>query len=146
MHTRAKLQRLYGDEQTADGKIHASTKVRAGSVEELRGQKRKILDEMQAQYARIKSDWGGDTEYDGWFAHPVNNAQLNSVAAYYDFVPGFEQLLSANGGDMDKFYSAAERISKRPKNDRHEELRILARTRRGPVRAEGGQSLATARQ
>jgi len=44
-------------------------------------------------------------------------------------VPGFEQLLAANDADMQRFYQAAELISKRPKPDRHEELRILARTR-----------------
>jgi predicted aminopeptidase len=78
---------------------------------------------------RIKETWEGDTEYDGWLKHPVNNADLNSVAAYYDFVPGFEQLLSANGGDMGKFYEAATKLSKAPKQDRHEQLRILARSR-----------------
>jgi len=136
MHTRAQLERLYGDEQTADGKIKSALKSNHASNEELRLQKKKILEDMQAQYASLKLEWGGDTEYDAWFAHPINNAQLNSVAAYYDFVPGFEQLLAANDGDMQKFYQAAERISKRPKLDRHEELRILASTRPAPARAQ----------
>ena len=140
MHTRAQLERLYGDEITPDGKIKASRKNGAASSQNLRQQKKQILDDMQAQFARLKTAWGGDKEYDGWFAHPINNAHLNSVAAYYDFVPGFEQLLASNGGDMEKFYVAAEKISKRPKSDRHEELRVLARNRATPARAQRHQA------
>ncbi len=136
MRTRAQLLQLYGDEQTEDGKIKARSKKDSPPSDQLRQQKKKLLAGMQDEYARLKSEWGGDTEYDGWFAHSINNAQLNSVAAYYDLVPGFEQLLAANGGDVEKFYEAAERLSKRPKPDRHEELKILARSRLVPSRAQ----------
>jgi predicted aminopeptidase len=136
MSTRTKLETLYGDQRTEDGRVKASAKKNAASRDELRNRKKQILQEMQAEYARLKATWGGDMEYDGWFAHPINNAQLNSVAAYYDFVPAFEQMLAANGGDMDKFYKAAEQLSKKPKSERHEQLRILARTRLTPARVQ----------
>lgn len=145
MRTRGQLVQLYGDEQTPDGKIKAAKKSK-GSEQELRKQKKQILSDMQSEYSRLKTGWGGDAEYDGWFAHSVNNSHLNSVAAYYDFVPGFEQLLAANGGDMERFYRAAEQISKRPKSDRHEQLKILARTRQSPARAQGSETLARAKQ
>jgi predicted aminopeptidase len=128
MNTRVKLQALYGDHRTEDGKITASPKKKAASGAELRDRKQRILRDMQAEYALLKTGWGGDPEYDGWFAHSINNAHLNSVAAYYDFVPAFEQLLAANGGDMEKFYQAAGRLSKEPKQERHEQLRVLARS------------------
>ncbi|HLH53469.1 MAG TPA: aminopeptidase [Verrucomicrobiae bacterium] len=139
MRTRAQLQQLYGDELTAEGKVRASTKNKGVPIETVRKQKRQILDDMLSEFAKLKSGWGGDSEYDGWFTHPINNAHLNSVAAYYDFVPGFEQLLASNGGDMEKFYRAAEKISKRPKSDRHEELRVLARRWAAPARAQREQ-------
>jgi predicted aminopeptidase len=135
MNTRIRLQKLYGDEVTPDGQIKAHQK-NSPHPDQLRQAKDQIFSEMQADYARLKAGWGGDPEYDGWFAHPINNAQLNSVAAYYDFVPGFEQLLSSTGGEMQKFYQAAEKLSKRSKPERHEELRVLAATRLGPVRAQ----------
>ena len=47
------------------------------------------------------------------------------MAAYYDLVPGFEKLLAQNGGDLEKFYSAAERLSQLPKKQRHQELTAL---------------------
>jgi predicted aminopeptidase len=41
------------------------------------------------------------------------------VAAYYDLVPGFERLLAINGGDLEKFYLAARRLSKISMKERH---------------------------
>ena len=129
MSTRSHLEALYGDVRTGGGKIKAGAKNNSAALDRLRVQKQEVLREMQFEYARLKASWAGNPQYDGWFAHSINNAHLNSVAAYYDFVPGFEQLLAANGGDMEQFYQAAERLSKRPKQDRHEQLRTLARAR-----------------
>ena len=82
-----------------------------------------VLEQLQQDYSALKKEWSGDTSYDNWFARPVNNAQLNSVAAYYDLVPGFERLLERNGGDLEKFYAAAERLARGPKDKRLENLR-----------------------
>lgn len=132
MSTRAKLEALYGDQLTEDGKIKATAKNKAATSDELRQRKQRVFNEMTAEFRQLKANWGGDAEYDGWFAHPINNAHLNSVAAYYDFVPAFEQLLAANGGDMEKFYKAAEQLSKKPKAVRHEQMRSLVQTRQPP--------------
>ena len=101
-----------------------------GSVDlkrKLREAKKRIIDRLQTDYAKLKQEWQGDTSYDAWFARQVNNAQLNSVAAYYDLVPGFEHLLELNGGDLEKFYTEAERLSKMPKKDRHQRLNALGK-------------------
>jgi predicted aminopeptidase len=142
MATRARLQTLYGDQVMPDGKIKAGTRQTAGSPENLRLRKREILDGMKEQFAQLKSQWHGDSDYEGWFKHPINNAHLNSVAEYYDFVPAFEQLLAANGGDMERFYRAAEQLSRKPITERHEELRALAKTRTTSVRAQRLQNPA----
>ena len=92
----------------------------------MRREKHDLLDRLQREYAQLKAQWGGDTEYDEWFAGPVNNAQLNSVAAYYGLVPGFERLLELNGGDLEKFYQAVERLAGEPKAERHRWLRTLS--------------------
>ena len=90
--TRERLEALYGDERTEEGKIKAAKKKRAVAARSsCAQQKQQLLDRLQQEYAQLKAQWGGDTEYDDWFARPVNNAQLNSVAAYYDLVPGFER-------------------------------------------------------
>jgi len=91
----------------------------------LRRQKEQILAGLQEEYAQLKAQWGGDGEYDDWFARPLNNAQLNSVAAYYDLLPAFERLLQINGGDLEKFYGAVEMLAKQPKKERQQQLRAL---------------------
>jgi predicted aminopeptidase len=126
MDTRAQLATLYGDERDEWGKLKATNKKRKVPRQELRRDKQRILDQLQAAYSRLKPQWGGDTEYDAWFSRQVNNAKLNSVAAYYDLVPGFQQLLKDNAGDMEKFYQAAERLSKMPKKQRRQSLQLLA--------------------
>jgi predicted aminopeptidase len=125
LKTRRQLETLYGDEQTEDGKLKATKKKPNLSSEELRQRKMQIFEQLQQDYRALKKEWSGDTSYDNWFARPVNNAQLNSVAAYYDLVPGFERLLELNGGDLEKFYAAAERLSAMSKKERHERLTNL---------------------
>jgi predicted aminopeptidase len=125
--TRQRLIVLYGDEPTPEGKIKATKKNRDVPPVTLRQEKQAILDRLQQDYRRLKAQWGGNTDYDAWFAHEVNNAQLNSVAAYYDLVPGFEQLLRLSGGDLEKFYNQVERLANMPKKERHEWLQALGK-------------------
>ena len=127
--TRAQLETVYGDELSEGGKVKATRNKAGIPRDSLRGQKQQVLKEMREEYVRLKQEWGGDAEYDGWFGHDLNNAHLNSVAAYFDFVPGFEQLLAQNEGDLEKFYAAADRLAKLAKTERHEELMRLARSR-----------------
>jgi predicted aminopeptidase len=126
MNTRKRLETLYGDERTEADKIKATQKNRWVPPEQLRQQKQQLLDRLRQEYAQLKAQWGGDTEYDEWFARPLNNAQLNSVAAYYDLVPGFERLLAENGGDLGKFYEAADKLAHEPRIERDRRLRELA--------------------
>jgi predicted aminopeptidase len=124
--TRERLEVLYGDVQTPQGQVKAARKPGALAPQQLRQRKQEALDRLRQEYAQLKAQWGGAADYDDWFARPVNNAQLNSVAAYYDLVPGFERLLELNGGDLEKFYQAADRLAREPKTGRQQKLRTLA--------------------
>jgi predicted aminopeptidase len=124
--TRDRLVTLYGDERTEGGKIKATRNKRAVPPEQMRRQKQELLDRLQREYTQLKAQWGGARDYDPWFARAVNNAQLNSVAAYYDLVPGFERMLELNGSDLGKFYEAADRLTHEPRVERHQRLRSLA--------------------
>ena len=124
MAARQQLEALYGDERTTEGDLKAAGKKQAMAPEELRRQKQQLLERLQQDYRKLKAEqWGGDTQYDEWFAHGINNAKLNSVAAYYDLVPGFERLLQQNGGDLEKFYQAARQLARRPKTERDKGLK-----------------------
>jgi predicted aminopeptidase len=80
--------------------------------ESMRARKLQALDAMRREYQALKAGWGGYAGYDGWFAQPVNNAQLASVAIYSQLVPGFQALLADNGGELPKFYDAVRAMTR----------------------------------
>ena len=122
---RERLTTLYGDQTTPAGQAKAVKQPRPLPVAELRLQKQQVLDRLRDEYAQLKAQWGGNSDYDAWFARPLNNAQLNSVATYYDLAPSFERLLALNGGDLEKFYAAVARLAREPKAERHRRLRAV---------------------
>jgi predicted aminopeptidase len=127
MRTREKLEKLYEDERSEEGKLKETRKQRALPPGQLRREKQRILGELREEYGRLKVQWGGNADYDDWFAHELNNAHLNSVANYYDLVPGFDRVLELNGGDLEKFYAAVERLTHKSKDERHQWLEILGK-------------------
>jgi predicted aminopeptidase len=129
MKSRDRLAALYGDERNEQGKLKGTSKNRDVPRAQLRAEKQHIFEEMKQEYLAMKAAWHNEEDYSGWFKRPINNAHLNSVAAYYDLVPGFEQILAENQGDLEKFYTAAEKLAKEPKEQRHAALQRMARTR-----------------
>src|ERR1043166_2804034 len=88
--TREKLKLIYGDSDDDRPRVARGTQV---SDADKREQKKAVLEALQHDYAEMKARWQGDGSYDNWFARPVNNAQLNTVATYHDLLPAFEGLL-----------------------------------------------------
>ena len=112
------------------GEIYASPV----SAEEKRALKAQTIEAMRAEYADLKRSWGGASRLDLWFAGPLNNAQIISVASYSQQVPGFQALLAQEHGDMRRFYAAARALAKLPKAERD-----------GKLAALGAEMTATAR-
>ncbi len=104
LDTRRKLKSLYADETR--------------SPEEMRREKAEAFRRMHDGYATIRSRWRNDSRYDRMFAKPGNNALLNSVASYYELVPGFERLLSLHKGDIRSFYAAVKAMRKMTMDER----------------------------
>ena len=126
MSTREQLEKVYGDTLDKDGKVQAA-KIPPLPPARLKEAKQRVFTALRSQYEQLKISWGGYSGYDDWFAHELNNAQLNTIANYYDFLPAFQRLLELNGGDMEKFYQEVERLSKMDKDVRHQWLRDLAK-------------------
>jgi len=73
-----------------------------------RRRKAAIIDDLRADYRKLKRDqWDGYSGYDAWFAAPINNAKLVSVATYRELVPAFRDLLAACDHHLPCFYQAA---------------------------------------
>ncbi|HLT25051.1 MAG TPA: aminopeptidase [Zeimonas sp.] len=107
---RAALEALYASSVTDEAK-------RAG--------KRRIFAELKRDYEALKSAWGGFAGYDRFFAQPLTNAHLASIATYTDRVDAFMALLAREGGDLPAFYRVARRIGELPKAERNAALDSL---------------------
>lgn len=94
--------------------------------EQKRALKNSILEELRAAHQRLKTEWGGTSPFDPWFAKPINNARLNTVATYYDLVPGFLGLLKAEGNNLDRFFAMVQAMGKLPPKERRKTLYALA--------------------
>jgi predicted aminopeptidase len=106
-----------------------------------RAAKAEVIAKLRADYAQLKTSWGGYDGYDQWFKRPINNARLNTISTYYTLVPAFQQLLAQNGGDLPKFYAAATAMTTLTKEQRHERMAKLA----GVIHETGVAALAPKR-
>lgn len=109
--TRSELAALYAGDAALDDK---------------RRRKAELLAALQTQYQQRKGEWGGFSGYDRWFAQPLGNAHLASVAIYTQQVPAFEALLAENNNDLPRFYAAVRAIAALPVDARDARLAALA--------------------
>jgi predicted aminopeptidase len=78
-HTRADLEKTYAQTHlTSDAKRLAKTQA---------------FTDLRHRADHLNRKHGGTLKIDKWFAQPVNNARLNSIATYYDLVPAIDHLL-----------------------------------------------------
>lgn len=94
--------------------------------EQMRVAKRAGFDQLQREYAALKARWGGFAGYDRIMGASPGNALLASINAYSKFVPAFERLLEAEGGNLPRFYIAVKEIAGLPKDERCRRLNAQA--------------------
>jgi predicted aminopeptidase len=99
----ASLRSLYGNELPA-----ASMRV----------EKNRVFGRLKFSYEQLRRAWGGYPGYDDWFARPLGNANLASVATYRDCAPGLERALAA-AGSLAGFYARAAELAKMTRAERH---------------------------
>ena len=109
--TRDRLEAIYGDTGSATQETNQQ-----------REQKISILTNLREDYAKLKQEWDGYSGFDDWFDGPLNNAQLSTVATYYDLVPAFHQLIHEDGGDLNRFFEHSKRFARMSKEQRHRTL------------------------
>jgi predicted aminopeptidase len=89
---------------------------------QLRIDKARAFDALRGEYDALKAgSWQGNTDYDAWFAQPLNNATLASVATYTGWLPALRARLGEVG--LTAFYADAAAIAKLDAPQRAERLR-----------------------
>lgn len=89
-----------------------------------RSAKAALFQSLKDEYQVMKAGWGGYAGYDRWFAEPLSNAHLASIATYHDFVPGFRALLQQQKSMAD-FYATVKRMASEERDVRHQQLAAL---------------------
>ena len=101
--------------------------------EDKRIAKAKLFMGLKDEYQVLKAQWGGYAGYDRFFAEPLSNAHLASIATYNDYVPAFRAMLRRDK-DFRKFYREVTLLSKRDKPERTAALKVFeAAVPGGPV-------------
>ena len=92
-------------------------------MDQMRQAKHTLLATLHSRYATIKQRWNGDSRYDRFFAKPINNARLCTIAAYYDLVPVFTRKIHDHHGDLEAFFHEMEGLKSMSKEERNAALR-----------------------
>ena len=83
-----------------------------------------IQDDLRREYEQRRVSWNY-SGYDGWFAGPLNNAQLATIGSYNDYVPAFARILENSRGDLQLFYAVVREMTKLTPAQREERLQAL---------------------
>jgi predicted aminopeptidase len=121
MHAREELKKVYGEESAHGPRVHEEP---GGEdlVAAKRLRKQAVIDQLRRDYEKLKASWGGYDGYDRWFSRSLNNAQLNTVATYYNMVPALTRLLERNHGDLETFYAECKSLAHLTKEQRRAAL------------------------
>ncbi|MDH3768225.1 MAG: aminopeptidase, partial [Gammaproteobacteria bacterium] len=92
---------------------------------QMRAEKQLVMAQLKKSHERLRTQWGGHSSYEGWFAGPLNNAQLSSVATYTLLVPALRVLLSQSANDLAIFYQRVQEIGALPVEEREQILQKL---------------------
>ena len=90
--------------------------------DEKRRRKEQQIRQLREEYKSLQQQWGDKRAYSAWMAAPINNAKLNSVALYFDWVPALERLLAKENYHLQKFYERCEQVADLRPNQRRELL------------------------
>ncbi len=85
---------------------------------EMRERKRAAFAALASQMRQLQRRAKGASPYEDWLEAGLNNADLASVATYYDCLPGFQRLLQDDEGDLRRFYSDVRDLAREPKAER----------------------------
>ena len=91
----------------------------------MRERKAAVFAELNQDYQRLKTEWGGFAGYDRFFVEP-NNAKLASIALYNTLVPQFQKILAKRNGDLPAFYAEVKEIATLGTDERASRLGVVA--------------------
>lgn len=118
--TRRKRRAQFGELITAQQARLRALYASGASPEQLRAGKAQAFETLRQEYEGLKAVWGSG-DYDAWFAQPLNNATLASVATYTRWLPALRARLEKVG--LQAFYADAAELAELDSAERAARLR-----------------------
>ncbi len=122
LQRREDFYRLITGQQTRLRALYGSS----STAENMRAAKREAFQTLTSEYAALRADWGGASDYDAWFSRPLNNAQLASVVTYGRWLPNLREYLSTHG--LEALYAEMKLLEDLPREARQTRLAALSTT------------------
>lgn len=91
------------------------------SEDAMRREKDHLLKVLVQNYEALSDTWEEGEEYRAWMQSPINNAKLETVADYHEWVPVMLQKLQRIG--LDRFIHEMRELAKLSQSDREQALR-----------------------
>lgn len=101
---------------------------------EKRAEKTRIYNNLRDEFSRLKALRTEFNNYDQWFSHELNNAQLATISVYTQLLPAFQALLAQQNGNMSQFFEVVKKISKLPQHEQDFILQIALEDETNPER------------
>jgi predicted aminopeptidase len=114
---RAQFAELITTQQARLRALYAS----GAPPEELRERKEQAFATLRLEYEALRAAWAGSSDYDAWFAQPLNNATLASVATYTRWLPALRARIERVG--LKQFYADAAELAELDTAERAARLR-----------------------
>ena len=138
---RDRFKAFYRQTERDGGAPPAQAEAHAAALAERRAGKARLFAELDRDYDKLKTEWGGFAGYDrimgrnlpaagtgapaAGYAMP-NNALLAAIVSYSEWLPAFRALLRKSPGDMAAFYREVKALAGVPRAERERRLRELA--------------------
>ncbi|MDB5748654.1 MAG: aminopeptidase [Massilia sp.] len=94
------------------------------SDEDKRIGKARLFLALKDEYQVMKANWGGYAGYDRFFAEPLSNAHLASIATYNDYVPAFRAMLRGEK-NFGAFYRKVGALARLDKDERQRAIKLI---------------------
>ncbi len=108
---RASLARLYRSGLSADA---------------MRKKKKLLFAHFRERYHNERFAGQHPKIWDHWVLGKPNNARLNAITAYHQYIPAFQQLFEGNGSNLSVFFEEVRALTEVTPTDRLRQLSRLS--------------------
>jgi predicted aminopeptidase len=95
------------------------------SADVMRKKKEQLFAHLRERYRNERFEGQHPRIWDHWVLGKPNNARLNAITAYHQYIPAFQQLFEGNGSNLSVFFEKVRALTEVTPTDRIRQLSML---------------------